>query len=110
MYPKQATRPEFAKFDRNTATNRRGAGIRNRQNAGTGAERFALLAFAKLENVATKVVADEIFYTFVPSNRPAFCGVDSNATTPQIIAAFRVKFRLNRQKLAKNKNTKKATR
>ena len=60
MYPKQATRPEFAKFYRNTATNRRGAGIRNRRNAGTGAERFALLAFAKLENVATKVVADEI--------------------------------------------------
>lgn len=41
---------------------------------------------------------------------PAFCGVDSNATTPQIIAAFRVKFRLNRQKLAKNKNTITATR
>ena len=40
----------------------------------------------------------------------AFCGVDSNATTPQIIAAFRVKFRLNRQKLAKNENAKTATR
>lgn len=69
MYPKQATRPEFAKFDRNTATNRRGAGIRNRRNAGTGAERFALLAFAKLENVATRVVVNEIFNTFVLSNR-----------------------------------------